>query len=197
MSPTRLPAAQRRRQLLDVALQVFAERGYHQTSMNDLAETAGISKPVLYQHFDSKESLYRQLLSDVSEQLVTRITQAQQGADSARAGVASSFTAYFSFVAQERRTFSLLFGSGAPRESELAKSARAAEDEIADAIASMLDPHIPVATRRLIANSISGLAEGAVRSWLHEDAGLSAAELGDMVTAILFDGVAARNRSSN
>ena len=62
---SRLPAARRRRQLLDVALELFAARGYHTTSMNDIAEAAGVTKPVLYQHFRSKRELYLELLEDV------------------------------------------------------------------------------------------------------------------------------------
>lgn len=54
----RMPAAERREQLLSVALDVFAGEGYHQTSMNQIAEAAGITKPVLYQHFASKRELY-------------------------------------------------------------------------------------------------------------------------------------------
>ena len=57
----RLPAAERRRQLLDVALHAFAEHGYHDTSMNDVAEAAGVTKPVLYQHCASKKALYQEL----------------------------------------------------------------------------------------------------------------------------------------
>jgi AcrR family transcriptional regulator len=56
---TRLPASARRRQLLDAALDAFAERGFHATSMNDVAEAAGVTKPVLYQHFGSKRALYQ------------------------------------------------------------------------------------------------------------------------------------------
>src|SRR5687768_4632909 len=72
-TPTRLPAARRRQQLLDVALGVFAERGFHPTSMNDLAEAAGVTKPVLYQHFGSKRELYLELLDDVGTRLRTAI----------------------------------------------------------------------------------------------------------------------------
>ena len=54
----RMPAAERREQLLAVALDVFARQGFHETSMNEVAEAAGITKPVLYQHFDSKRELY-------------------------------------------------------------------------------------------------------------------------------------------
>ena len=59
----RLPAHERRRQLLDVALDVFAADGFHSTSMNDVAEAAGVTKPVLYQHFASKRQLYLELLT--------------------------------------------------------------------------------------------------------------------------------------
>ncbi|MGH9249663.1 MAG: helix-turn-helix domain-containing protein, partial [Acidimicrobiales bacterium] len=59
---TRLSASRRRHQLVDVALRVFAERGFHDASMNDIAEAAGVTKPVLYQHFTSKRGLFSELL---------------------------------------------------------------------------------------------------------------------------------------
>ncbi len=58
----RLPAARRRRQLLDVALAAFSEGGFHGTSMDDVAAAAGVTKPVLYRHFDDKQALYLALL---------------------------------------------------------------------------------------------------------------------------------------
>ncbi|MFZ9232409.1 MAG: TetR/AcrR family transcriptional regulator, partial [Ilumatobacteraceae bacterium] len=70
----RLPAAERREQLLSVAMDVFAREGYHQTSMNDVAEAAGITKPVLYQHFSSKRELYLALIEEAGARLLTAIT---------------------------------------------------------------------------------------------------------------------------
>ena len=64
MSATRLPADERRDQLLDVALEVFATAGFHGASMNEIAEAAGVTKPVLYQHFDSKNDLFAALLDE-------------------------------------------------------------------------------------------------------------------------------------
>ena len=64
---TRLPAAQRRRQLLDVARRVLAQRGFYETTMADIAEEAGVTKPVLYQHFASKRELYTAVLHDIGE----------------------------------------------------------------------------------------------------------------------------------
>ena len=67
----RLPAPARRTQLLEVALEAFAEHGYHLTSMNQVAEAAGVTKPVLYQHFRSKKALYQELLDEVATGKIT------------------------------------------------------------------------------------------------------------------------------
>src|SRR5580693_973344 len=83
----RLPAARRRRQLLDIAVEVFATRGFHGTSMEELAEAAGVTKPVLYQHFSSKRLLYLELLDDVGSRLVDEVTTAVDGATGPRAQV--------------------------------------------------------------------------------------------------------------
>ena len=74
----RLPAEQRRTQLLTVAVEVFGERGFHATSMDEVAEAAGVTKPVLYQHFPSKRALYRELLDDVDAQLVAQLVDATE-----------------------------------------------------------------------------------------------------------------------
>ena len=69
MSQARLPASARREQILDVALEVFGTRGYHGASMNEIAEAAGVTKPVLYQHFDSKDELFAALIEDVGTRM--------------------------------------------------------------------------------------------------------------------------------
>src|SRR3954452_4273890 len=110
MSGSRLPAARRRNQLLDVALQVFAARGYHATSMNDIAEAAGVTKPVLYQHFRSKRELYLELLEDVGSRLRDAIGKATSEAPGPKEQVHAGFAAYFRFVTEEHGAFQLLFG---------------------------------------------------------------------------------------
>ncbi|MGB9347936.1 MAG: helix-turn-helix domain-containing protein, partial [Ilumatobacteraceae bacterium] len=72
MSP-RLPANARREQILDVALEVFATHGFHGSSMNDVADAVGVTKPVLYQHFDSKRDLYQALIDEVGDRLLGNI----------------------------------------------------------------------------------------------------------------------------
>src|SRR5687767_8637486 len=77
--PTRLPRSARRKQLLAAAQDVFVAQGYHAAAMDDIAERAGVSKPVLYQHFPGKLELYRALLTTYADELVERVTAAIQG----------------------------------------------------------------------------------------------------------------------
>ena len=162
----RLPADRRRRQLLDVALDVFAGRGFHGTSMDDLAEAAGVSKPVLYQHFASKRGLYQELLDDVRERLVEAVTKATAEASGPRQQVTAGFEAYFGFVAEHESAFRFLFGGGEGREPEFADAVREAEDTMAAAVAPLIQADIDDDHRRLLAYGIVGLAEAASRWWV-------------------------------
>src|ERR1700755_2555234 len=69
----RLPRHERRRQLLDAALEVFVSQGYHAAAMDEIAERAGVSKPVLYQHFPGKLELYLALLDESVDTLVATV----------------------------------------------------------------------------------------------------------------------------
>jgi AcrR family transcriptional regulator len=159
----RLPAAERRRQLLDVALDRFAAGGFHVTSMDDIAEAAGVTKPVLYQHFRSKRKLYLELLDDVGGQLMEAIAKATAGATGPRKQVEAGFAAYVGFMRDRPQAFPLLFGSGARRDAEFADAVRRVEESIADAVASLIEADIGAAHRRALAAAIVGMAEGVLR----------------------------------
>ena len=187
---TRLPAPRRRRQLLDVALRVFADRGYHATSMNDLAETAGVTKPVLYQHFRSKRALYLELLEDVGGQLRDTIVKATAQADGPREQVRAGFRAYFTFVATQRAAFQLLFGGGARRDEEFADAVRSVEVSIAETIAELIVVEGLDAERRLLlAHGIVGVAEGTSRHWLAGGMSGNVDELADQVATLAWAGL--------
>jgi AcrR family transcriptional regulator len=166
----RLPAQQRRTQLLSVAIEVFAERGFHATSMDEVAEAAGVTKPVLYQHFPSKRALYRELLDDVDAQLVARIVDATSGATTGRGRTQEGFAAYFRFVAENRAAFRLLFGASVRNDSEFAAVAEGAIDRIADLIADLIEIQAPPDHRRVLAHAIVGMAEATSRRLANDDA---------------------------
>ena len=186
--PSRLPAVRRRRQLLDVALEVFAGRGYHGTSMEDVAEAAWVTKPVLYQHFASKRDLYQELLDDVGRHLVEEVLKATASAAGPRQQVAAGFDAYFRFVAERESAFRLLFG-GDERAGEFAEAVRKVEDAMAEAITPLIEADIDDDHRRLLAYGIVGLAEAASRWWVLSGRNEDPAVLGRRIADLAWAGL--------
>jgi AcrR family transcriptional regulator len=190
-SPTsRLPAAQRRRQLLDVALEVFARDGFHDASMNAIAEAAGVTKPVLYQHFESKRALYRELLVEVGEQLQDEIAKAAAQAGSPHEQVRAGFAAYFHWVAERRDAFHVLFGGGTRRDAEFAEVASRAEASIAATIAEFIQVEgMAAADRELLAYGLVGMSEGTSRQWIATGATADPDHLATTVAELAWAGL--------
>src|ERR1039457_3832230 len=105
----RLTAARRRRQLIDVALEGFATHGFTATTMEDIATSAGVTKPLLYQHFASKPSLYLELIDDVASRLIGVLAAAATTAPKTRRQVEAGFEAYFRFTLENQSDVSMLF----------------------------------------------------------------------------------------
>jgi AcrR family transcriptional regulator len=168
----RLPAAARRIQLLEVALERFAASGYHGTSMDEIAEAAGVTKPVLYQHFSSKRKLYQELLDTVGQQMLESVAAQAGAASQPYQRVLAGFRANFTFVSQHADAFQLVFGTGARRTDEFAETVRRLEDDMAAVIGGYIDADIDDEHRDLLGYAIVGLGEVAARRWvsLHEGA---------------------------
>jgi AcrR family transcriptional regulator len=165
--PTRrLTADARRRQLFDVALSLFAEHGYSATTMDDIAEAAGVTKPLVYQHFDSKRALYLELLDVVSHELIDRIVQSTAAAE-----VELGFAGYFELMVDNELAFRLLYGRDAPDDAELGAALRRVEAAIAQAIDPLIDAGLDPEHRLLLAHAVVGMAEGASRLWLDAHGG--------------------------
>lgn len=162
----RMPAAARRRQLLDVALETFASNGYHETSMEQIADAAGVTKPVLYQHFHSKQDLYQELLDTVGNDLLADVSARASAESNPYMRVLSGFRAYFQFVCHRSSAFQLLFGGGARLTDEFAESVRRLEEGIAGTIARFIDADIDDQHRDLLGYAIVGLGEVAGRRWM-------------------------------
>ena len=161
----RLPAAARRAQLLAVAVEEFGGNGYHVTTMNRLAEAAGVTKPVLYQHFPSKRELFLAVLDDVGERLRAEVARATTTASSPHGQVEAGFAAYFGFFAAQPAAFAVLFGDSARIDDEFAAVAHRAEAALAATIADQIVIGTDADDRRMLAFGIVGLAEGACRHW--------------------------------
>ncbi len=168
---------------------MFAEHGFHEASMNQVADAAGVTKPVLYQHFGSKRALYLELLEDVGRRLENAIGKAVSTADGPRQQVQAGLSAFFGFVAHDRAAFTLLFATGAGRgDQELSESVRRVEDTIAEYVAALITVDgLSVERRRLLAYGIVGLTEVSSRRWMEHDVDLDpdvlAAQLAELVWA--------------
>jgi AcrR family transcriptional regulator len=123
-------APERRKQLLEVARRVFADRGYHSVTMDDVAREAGITKPILYDHFPSKRDLYRGLLEDDLASLKAKIEAALKASPGNRERIRASFQAYFDFVDEEGEGFSLLMQEAAGAEEDFREMVRRFREEV-------------------------------------------------------------------
>jgi AcrR family transcriptional regulator len=164
----RLPADQRRRQLLDVARDVFAEGGFHATSMDEVAVRAGVTKPVLYQHFPSKRALYIELLNDTGNHLLRELEDATRRAPSGRERVEEGFAAYFRFVVSNRSAFRLLFGASMRSDTEFSRIVEATIAAAVEAISPLIEIPASSEQRTVLANALVGMAESVSRRAVHD-----------------------------
>jgi AcrR family transcriptional regulator len=185
----RLPAPRRRTQLLDVALQVFGESGYHQASMDAVAEAAGVTKPVLYQHFGSKRELYLELLRDVGNQLMDAVVTATRQAGHPHQQVESGFGAYFRFVAEHANAFRLLFGGGLEPDREFAAVAEMVEQAMAETVAELIAVDVEPEHRKVLAHGVIGLAEATSRYWVGQGLRLDPELLAGHVAELAWAGL--------
>ena len=165
---SRLSADARREQLLEVAIDAFAKSGYHSTSMNDVAAAAGVTKPVLYQHFDSKRALYIALLDDVGDRITSAVLEATKNTDSGKETTRLVFVAYFTWVAEHPREFQLLFGSNDRTDVEFTAMTRKLESSLAEAIAPLITAGIDAQHQRTLALGLIALAIGVSQHLIAE-----------------------------
>jgi AcrR family transcriptional regulator len=168
VSTRRLTAGQRRRQLVAVALELFAQRGYRATTMDDIAEAAGVTKPLVYQHFSSKRALYLELVNSIAQELLIAVKTAVAQARGPRQQVEMGFAAYFRLVISREAEFRLLYGRDHADDKELGLALRTVEDAIAAAIEPLIDAGLDDDHRRLLAYAVVGMAEGASRRFMEQ-----------------------------
>ena len=191
-STVRLPAQERRRQLLDEALEVFAAKGFHGTSMNDVAEAAGVTKPVLYQHFASKDALYNELVDEMGARLEEAIMRDVTAASGPRQQVEAGFRAYFRWSIGQGAAFQVLFSDRNRSDPALAGAVARVEAMVADRVASLIDIEgISDRERHVLALGVVGIAESTSRHWLRLGlgAGQEADAFADQVARLAWSGL--------
>ncbi len=187
----RLPRRERRAQLLASALEVFVAQGYHAAAMDDIAERAGVSKPVLYQHFPGKLELYLALLDDACDAIIANCRAALESTNDNKQRVAAAMDAFYGYVAHDAGAFRLVFESDLTSEPAVRDHVDRVTIECADLIAEVIkeDTGLPAAASRLLAVSLVGMGQVSARFWLTDSGGLEREQAVALVSGLAWRGI--------
>lgn len=187
----RMPRDQRRTQLLGAAREVFVAQGYHAAAMDDIADRAGVSKPVLYQHFPGKLELYIALLDASKNELLTILHRAMASTDDNKQRVIATVNAYFEFVDNDSGGYRLLFESDLPNEpavrERLDRLTELCAQEVSQIIAD--DTGLPPEESNLLAVGLVGIAQVTARYWLSSGGSIPRAAAAELVATLGWRGI--------
>jgi AcrR family transcriptional regulator len=187
----RLPRSARRKQLLEAAQTVFVANGYHAAAMDDIADRAGVSKPVLYQHFPGKLDLYLALLDQHVELLGEQVRGALGSTEDNKARVEGCIKAYFDFVADPGGAFRLVFESDLRNEpavrERVERSLQISVDALSDTIAR--DTGLARDEAELLSCGLAGLAEVSARWWLTSEGQVPNERAVSLLAALAWRGI--------
>ncbi|GAB2590437.1 TetR/AcrR family transcriptional regulator [Streptomyces capparidis] len=189
---TRLPRRARRNQLLGAAQEVFVAQGYHAAAMDDIAERAGVSKPVLYQHFPGKLDLYLALLDQHCDALIQAVRGALASTSDNKQRVAATMNAYFAYVEDEGGAFRLVFESDLTNEPAVRERVDRVSRECAEAVSEVIaeDTDLPAEESMLLAVGLCGMAQITARYWLSREGKLPRDAAARLVSSLSWRGIA-------
>ena len=187
----RLPRDERRAILLSAALEVFTAAGYHAAAMDEIADRAGVSKPVLYQHFPSKLDLYLAVLDVHIDSLVFEIQKAIASTPDNASRVRATVVAYFAFIESEGEAFRLLFESDMSVEPAVRERLTRMTYDCAAAASAVIsvDTGLPKEAAMLLGVGMSGYAQVTARQWLERDSKLTRQQAVDLVENLMWRGI--------
>ncbi len=187
----RLPRDERRAQLLTAALEVFTAAGYHAAAMDEIADRAGVSKPVLYQHFPSKLDLYLAVLDLHVDSLVYTIQRAIASTHDNADRVRATVDAYFNFIEEEGEAYRLLFESDMNVEPAVRERLSRMTYDCAAAVSAIIaaDTGIPEEAAMLLGVGLIGTAQFTARYWLERDGRVPRKAAADLVANLQWRGI--------
>ncbi len=187
----RLPRSERRAQLLDAAKDVFVQRGYHAAAMDEIAERAGVSKPVLYQHFPGKLDLYLALLDASIDEFDAQVRAALNSTHDNKRRVIATMDTYFSYVGSDNTSFRLLFENDLTSSPDVRDRLDALTRRSAEAIAPVIaeDTGLSSEESQLLAAGMVGMAQVAARFWLAADGSLPRPDAVALVSSLGWRGI--------
>jgi len=187
----RLSRSARRVQLMSAAKSAFVTQGYHAAAMDDIADRAGVSKPVLYQHFPSKLELYLALLNESADEMVRLVRVALSATTDNHERVDNAVAAYFTFVADNGQAYRLIFESDLREQLEVERIVERATDDCISAITDTItaDTGVDVERARLLASGMVGLSQVSARYWLQQSPHVSRPEAIELLSTLMWRGI--------
>ena len=186
-----MPRTARRAQLLEAALEVFVAQGYHSAAMDDIADRAGVSKPVLYQHFPGKLELYLALLDRSCDTIIEACKDALASTDDNKLRVTATVQVFYDYDAGARGAFRLVFESVLTNEDAVRARVDRVTHSCAEAIAEVIheDTGLPGEQSRLLAVSLVGMAQVSARFWLDTAGEISQDDAATLVSGLAWRGI--------
>lgn len=166
-------------------------QGFHAAAMDDIADRAGVSKPVLYQHFPGKRELYLALLEEHVSGLADRVGESMGRTADNRARVDAAVGAYFDFIDAEGQAFRLVFESDLRNDADVRAIVDRGTGVCVEAIAEVIAADTGADTERalLLAAGLTGLAETSARWWLPRKGTVSRDEAVAMMSSLAWRGI--------
>jgi AcrR family transcriptional regulator len=186
-----MPRSARRAQLLESALEVFVAQGYHAAAMDDIAERAGVSKPVLYQHFPGKLELYLALLDQSCDTITEACAAALASTDDNKVRVTATMHVFYDYVASPQGAFRLVFESDLTNERAVRERVDRVTRDCAESIAEVIheDTGLPDEQSRLLAVSLVGMAQVSARFWLDTAGEIPREDAATLVSGLAWRGI--------
>jgi AcrR family transcriptional regulator len=186
----RLPKLQRRQQLISAAREVFVSVGYHAAAMDEIAARAGVTKPVLYQHFASKRDLYLAILDEASRRFLRQMRAALRSTDDNQMRVYQTIRAYFQFIAHDDADYRLLFESDL-NLPEVQRRTHKTADQTARMVAEVISEDTGLAKEPslLLADGLLGLAQVSAQRWLRGGMKIPADEAASLLAGLAWQGI--------
>ncbi len=186
-----MPRDERRTQLLDFALEVFVEQGYHAASMDEIALRAGVSKPVLYQHFPGKLELYIALIESSADEVIQQIREALESTEDNKERVNAVIRVFFDYVSNSAAAFRLIYESDLTNDPIVAREVKRVTNEIGEAIAEVIhhDTDLPDPASYLLAVGLVGAGLTSAQYWLANDSELSKEQAVSLIGTLAWRGI--------
>jgi AcrR family transcriptional regulator len=187
----RMSRPERERQMLDVAEEVFGERGYRAASMDEIAERCGVSKPMLYEYFGSKDGLLLACVARSQEELREVTGKAIEGVTEPREVLWRGMVAYFSFVDSHRRSFAMLAKeplAGAPDTADAIEAIRRQQSALISGVLTGFAPDAPADIVEAYTEIIIGASE-RLSLWRLRRPGVTAEQAARYMTDFCWSGL--------